>query len=891
MKVLLKANNKDVEILESSSTLNENDDFIQKLRVNVEIPLSALEELFVVFESDDKADATHKLPFIKVGEGYTVDIPDNVINTGGIWNIQLFRRRYSSTNVYYTETASNVFFMSIGEGVKNGSGEKVTFAQIQTMYHAIEAFLEDNGQDTGNLNERVAAIVKEQTKGLQPKEDESLKTNSKKVAEAINEVKGSIPFVPSWAQEQEKPKYSYTEITDRPFLLQVGETTGTAYDGAKGKKNAADIEALKIGKQDALAFDGTYNANENKVATVKTVTDKIASILANAPEAFDTLEEIASWINNHPQDVAALNAAIQSNKTGIATNAQAIINALAESKKYADEKAVGNLVATVEGQNLVLTLKDENGTIIATTTVLLPIPESGSAGEKGEKGDKGERGTGILKVTTAPASYTTATAGKNPIKRMSLSTIKKEASVDEVLVGDCVSYSYYLYHIYYVDATYAYMDTYQSIRGATGATGSAGANGKDGADGYTPIKGIDYFTEADKAEIVQMVIDSLGGNPVFGYVDENNNIILTGNLAEGTYFAKYETDDSTIDIGEFVLGQPIPTTRLPAEYQEVEWVQIIDGENVGNNCSVHTSVKWNEVNKIVAKVQNINSTNANDMFFATWVSATSKVSPFIETSTGTSNYMLNMSSGLTGYSVSPNNIVATDLNANEYTITFTSTSTGDICFGSWTDATYSHPHKWYYVELYNNDTLVAKFIPCYRKADNVNGFYDLVGGAFYIDSDPSCSFKHRGNDVSNGGDEPDAPIEPDASNLFTYESSSLNCRLGSDGTIRTGCNGVVVSDFIDITNVNKLRLSGNLVFNSTISDYGKYHAYDADGNNIQDLASFFEGFSGSFDVDISNFKSRFPNVAKMRFAFAISESTAITETDVTNANISITAIE
>lgn len=571
MKVLLKSNNKDVEILESSSTLNENDDFIQKLRVNVEIPLSALEELFVVFESDDKADATHKLPFIKVGEGYTVDIPDNVINTGGIWNIQLFRRRYSSTNVYYTETASNVFFMSIGEGVKNGSGEKVTFAQIQTMYHAIESFLEDNGQDTGNLNERVAAIVKEQTKGLQPKEDESLKTNSKKVAEAINEVKGSIPFVPSWAQEQEKPTYSYTEITDKPFLLQVGETTGTAYDGAKGKKNAADIEALKSGKQDALTFDGTYNATTNKVATVKTVTDKIASILANAPEAFDTLEEIASWINNHPQDVAALNAAIQTNKTGIATNAQAIINALSEAKKYADEKAVGSVVATVDGQNLVLTLKDENGTIIATTTVLLPIPESGSAGEKGEKGDKGERGTGILKVSTAPASYTTATAGKNPIKRMSLSTVKKEASVDEVLVGDCVSYSYYLYHIYYVDATYAYMDTYQSIRGATGATGSAGSAGENGKDGYTPIKGVDYFTESDKDEIVQEVIENgkgtivqsiieeLQGLPVFGVVDENNTITVTSQLSSGTYTLKYENaDGTTSEIGTIVIGSGEP---------------------------------------------------------------------------------------------------------------------------------------------------------------------------------------------------------------------------------------------------------------------------------------------------------------------------------------------
>lgn len=47
--------------------------------------------------------------------------------------------------------------------------------------------------------------------------------------------------------------------------------------------------------------------------------------------------------------------------------------------------------------------------------------------------------------------------------------------------------------------------------GATGATGPAGATGATGAtgaagkDGYTPVKGTDYFTEEDKAEIVAAV--------------------------------------------------------------------------------------------------------------------------------------------------------------------------------------------------------------------------------------------------------------------------------------------------------------------------------------------------------------------------------------------------
>ena len=46
-------------------------------------------------------------------------------------------------------------------------------------------------------------------------------------------------------------------------------------------------------------------------------------------------------------------------------------------------------------------------------------------------------------------------------------------------------------------------------KGDTGANGKDGTNGKDGVDGYTPVKGKDYFTETDKAEIVSSVIEEL----------------------------------------------------------------------------------------------------------------------------------------------------------------------------------------------------------------------------------------------------------------------------------------------------------------------------------------------------------------------------------------------
>lgn len=243
-----------------------------------------------------------------------------------------------------------------------------------------------------------------------------------------------------------------------------------------------------------------------------------------------------------------------------------------------------------------------------------------------------------------------------------------------------------------------------------------------------------------------IALPSGASGDVVGNVDSENNIVLLGNLADGTYTVKYEMEDgSTVDIGGLVLGT---TARLPSEYQEVEWVQIVNDEDRDVYSCVHTNIPWNTATKIIAKVQNITSSNANDMVISAWVSDTQKAAPYVATrTTKTPNTMWGYVSELTGYAVSPSDIVATDTNANVFTATFTAASTADICFGGYHDASYSHPHKWYYVEIYNGDTLLGNFIPCYRKADNVNGFYDLVSGTFCINADSQAYFAYRGNDV------------------------------------------------------------------------------------------------------------------------------------------------
>lgn len=124
---------------------------------------------------------------------------------------------------------------------------------------------------------------------------------------------------------------------------------------------------------------------------------------------------------------------------------------------------------------------------------------------KNLRGEDGERGTGILKVTTSPTAYTTTVGGFTPTYFIPLSTVKTQAKVDKVLIGDTLGYSYYLYPIGYVDDSYVYLGARTSIRGANGTT---------------PVFGTDYFTKADKAE---MVAATKAAMPIFTLVGTDLN--------------------------------------------------------------------------------------------------------------------------------------------------------------------------------------------------------------------------------------------------------------------------------------------------------------------------------------------------------------------------------
>ena len=160
--------------------------------------------------------------------------------------------------------------------------------------------------------------------------------------------------------------------------------------------------------------------------------------------------------------------------------------------------------ATHSWNGTVLTITSASGTSSADLK-----GEKGNKGEKGDsiKGDKGDTGTS---VTVKSVSESTADGGSNVVTFSDGKTLTVK-------------------------------------------------NGKQGSDGKTPVRGVDYYTEDDKVELVAMVIEMLGGQPISAIMDEDNNIILSG-VADGNYTLKFQYEDGTYSDPISVVVGDIPDT-------------------------------------------------------------------------------------------------------------------------------------------------------------------------------------------------------------------------------------------------------------------------------------------------------------------------------------------
>ena len=94
------------------------------------------------------------------------------------------------------------------------------------------------------------------------------------------------------------------------------DTNGTVY--LLGNGGRAELTGTSVGVNFSVpssSSEGGGGITRDEVNEI--VTDKIAEVVANAPEDFDTLREIADWIDGHEDSAAAMNSAINESAADI----------------------------------------------------------------------------------------------------------------------------------------------------------------------------------------------------------------------------------------------------------------------------------------------------------------------------------------------------------------------------------------------------------------------------------------------------------------------------------------------------------------------------------------------------------------------------------------------
>lgn len=234
-------------------------------------------------------------------------------------------KKYADSLNTAMDTRVDALEAAIGEGGSVGS-------QIDAKINALDV------ADTAVVGKYVSSVSETDGKITVTREDLPDYTD-------VYEPKGT------GATEAGKVQTALDAEVTRAKAAEAANATAASNAQSAADAAQADIDALeaKVGTvpadktvvemisdaQTAATYDDTalkarVSANETAITTLngdatvagsvkKQVADAVAQIVADAPEAYDTLKEISDWISSHASDASAMNTQINANKTDIAT--------------------------------------------------------------------------------------------------------------------------------------------------------------------------------------------------------------------------------------------------------------------------------------------------------------------------------------------------------------------------------------------------------------------------------------------------------------------------------------------------------------------------------------------------------------------------------------------
>lgn len=202
-------------------------------------------------------------------------------------------------------------------------------------------------------------------------------------------------------------------------------------------------------------------------------------------------------------------------------------------------KVVGDS-ATISVGNVTTLEAGENATVVNTGTELNGVFDFGiPKGPKGDKGDTGSQG---------PVGPQGVQGKAFTIDKTYSSVLDMEADFNNMEVG---SYVMIASNVESEDnARLYYRDTneWKFISDFSGATGIQGEQGPQGQAGYTPVKGVDYFTSADIAEIEGDIKEITGELANLDTTDKSNLVSAINEVASAGGGSKtYVIEDYTKD--------------------------------------------------------------------------------------------------------------------------------------------------------------------------------------------------------------------------------------------------------------------------------------------------------------------------------------------------------
>lgn len=306
-----------------------------------------------------------------------------------------------------------------------------------------------------------------------PAQDEAILSSDeyKSMNEIVDEAREALGKPPKiqngtwWLWDSEKKAYVDTGSPTRGETGAQGEQGETGETGAQGPEG-------KQGKQ------GEKGETGNGIASAVLNDDYTLMLTFTDGTTYTTPTPIRGAIgptgSQGPQGLTG--------ETG-ATGAQG---------EQGETGETGNGIAsTVLNDDFTLTIHFTDGTSYTTPSI------RGATGAQGKQGEKGDTGSGFKVL----GYYTTESALS--------AAVTNPAAGDAYGVGSADPYDIYIWDG--VNSKWVNNGALQGakgdqgIQGEQGVQGIQGPAGADGKDGKTPVVGVDYFTEADKTDMVNSV--------------------------------------------------------------------------------------------------------------------------------------------------------------------------------------------------------------------------------------------------------------------------------------------------------------------------------------------------------------------------------------------------